>query len=444
MSYIPNTDADLKQMLEDIGAGDFEKLVANIPASLRYRHDLNIPKALSEHELLRHITGMSEKNQKYDCCFAGGGAYDHFIPSVIGNLAFRSEFITAYTPYQAEVSQGTLQAMYEFQSMISALTGMAVTNASMYDGASALAEAGLLATRHTGRNEILVAGTVNPNYIETIKTYLGGLEIKITTVPFIDGLVDYKSLRDKLSDKIAAFIIQSPNFLGMIENIEEIALDVKNSGALLIMAYDPISLGVLKTPGEYGVDIACADGQPLGLPLSFGGPYVGLFSVTQELIRKMPGRLTAKTKDINGKTGYVLTLQTREQHIRREKATSNICSNQQLCAFMASIYLAVMGKAGIKRAAELCLTKAHYAAQRICELPGYKLKFNAPFFKEFVVQTPVTPHKIIDTLNRYNILAGVDLGGFKLGLKGCLMVAVTEKISYEQIDELVFRLSKVK
>jgi glycine dehydrogenase subunit 1 len=444
MNYIPNTDAELQEMLESIGIDDFENLIKNIPASLRYRHDLNIPQAMPEHELLKQITGLAAQNKQYDSCYAGAGAYDHFIPAVIGNIVSRSEFMTAYTPYQAEVSQGTLQAMYEFQSMVSSLTGLPVTNASMYDGASALAEAALLASRHTGRREILIAGTVNPQFIDTIITYLSGLDIKIAVVPFADGLVDYKALRDKLSDKIAAFIIQSPNFLGLIESIDEISTDVRNGGAMLIMAYDPISLGILKTPGEYGVDVACAEGQPLGLPLSYGGPYVGLFSLKQELIRKLPGRLAAKTSDADGKTGYVLTLQTREQHIRREKATSNICTNQQLCALTAAIYLSVMGKAGIRKVAELCLTRAHYAAKKICELPGYKMKFSAPFFKEFVVQTPVTPKKIINSLAKYGILAGVDLGAFKVGLKGCMMIAVTEKISYEQIDELVFRLSKVK
>ncbi len=444
MSYIPNTEADLQQMLESIGVGDFEDLLKDIPASLRYRHDLNIPKALPEFELIKTITALSERNAKFEACFAGAGAYDHYIPMVIGNIISRSEFLTAYTPYQAEVSQGTLQAIYEFQSMISSLTGLPVTNASMYDGASALAEAALLAVRHTRRNEVLVAGTVNQNYIDTIKTYLSGMDVVINIVPFVDGLVDYNHLREKLNDNTACFIIQSPNFLGSIEKVEDVVVEVKNNGSLMIMSYDPISLGILKTPAEYGVDIACSDGQPLGLPLAYGGPYVGMFSATQELIRKMPGRIVAKTTDAKGDTGYTLTLQTREQHIRREKATSNICTNQQLCALVVSIYLSVMGKAGIKRAAELCLAKAHYAARKICNLPGYKLRFNTPFFKEFVIQAPVTPKKIITALARHDILAGVDLSEFKIGLKGCLMVAVTEKISYEQIDELTFRLSKVK
>ncbi len=444
MGFIPNTHIEFQQMLASIEVEDFEDLLKNIPPSLRYRHSLNVPQALCEHELGKHLTGLSDKNKTHESCFAGAGAYDHFIPAVIDSIISRPEFMTAYTPYQPEVSQGNLQAIYEFQSMISSLTGLPATNASMYDGASSLAEAALLAVRHTRRNEILIAGTVNPNYIEVIKTYLSCADIKITIVPFVDGLVDYKFLRNKLGENTAAFIIQSPNFLGLIEKIEEITMDVKNCGGLLVMAYDPISLGILKPPGEYGADIACAEGQSLGLPLSYGGPYLGLFSVRRDLIRRIPGRLVAKTTDINGKTGYVLTLQTREQHIRREKATSNICTNQQLCALAAAVYLAVMGRTGIKRVAELCLARAHYAAEKIDELPGFKLKFSAPFFREFVVQTPIPPKKIISNLGKYNILPGIDLGDFKIGLKGCMMIALSEKISYEQIDELTFRLSKVK
>jgi glycine dehydrogenase subunit 1 len=431
-------------MLLSIGVADFEESIKNIPASLRYPHRLNIPDPLPEQDLIGHLSGLAAENENYESVFAGAGSYDHYIPAVISSLISRPEFMTAYTPYQPEVAQGTLQAIYEFQSMVSSLSGLPVTNASMYDGASALAEAAILAHRHTGRNEVLIAGTVNPNYIEVIKTYLTGTDLKISIIPVTEGLVEYNYLRDKLGNDIAAFIIQSPNFFGLIEKIDEIAQDVKNSGALLVMSYDPISLGILKSPGELGADIACAEGQPLGLPMNFGGPYVGLFSVRQDLIRKIPGRLAAKTVDVDGKTGYTLTLQTREQHIRREKATSNICTNQQLCALAVTVYLAVMGKAGIKRVAELCLVRAHEAAEKIAQVPGYSLRFASPFFREFVVQTPVSPKKIISGLSKHRILAGIDLGGFKVGLKGCLMLAVTEKVSSRQIDDLVYHLSKVK
>lgn len=444
MNYIPNTQIELDQMLQSIGVSSFEDLINNIPASLRYRHNLNIPDPLSELELIKHLTDLSENNKRYQSIFTGAGAYDHYIPAIVNSLISRSEFLTAYTPYQPEAAQGTLQAIYEFQSMVSSLTGLPVTNASMYDGASAMAEAVLLAAKHTGRKEVLAASTVNPNYIETVKTYLMGTDIKLISIPFAEGLVDYNLLREKLSDNTAAFVIQNPNFLGLIESIDEIASDIKNCGALLIESYDPISLGILKPPAELGADIAVAEGQPLGLPLSYGGPYVGLFSVRKDLIRKIPGRLASKTVDANGKTGYVLTLQTREQHIRREKATSNICTNQQLCALACAIYMAVTGKAGIKRAAELCLVNAHYAAEEIDKLPGFQIKFTTPFFKEFVIQTPIPPKKIIKNLAKYDILAGVDLNNYKIGLKGCLMIAATEKTTFKQIDELVFRLSKVK
>ena len=444
MRYIPNTDDDLQQMLQSIGVPDFEDLLKNIPASVRYLHELNVPPALPESELIDHVAGLAEKNQHFESVFAGAGAYDHYIPAVLGNLLSRPEFMTAYTPYQPEVSQGTLQSIYEFQSMISALTDLPVSNASMYDGASALAEAALLAVRLNGRKEVLIAGNVNPHYIETIKTYLSGAEIKPVIVPIQDGLVDYKHLRNHLSHQSAAFIMQNPNFLGLIENVAEIAGDVKQSGALFIMAYDPISLGILRSPGELGADIACAEGQPLGLPLAYGGPYVGLFSIRQDLVRKLPGRLAARTVDVDGRTGYVLTLQTREQHIKRERATSNICTNQQLCALAVTIYLALMGKTGIRRVAELCLANAHYAAERITQLPGYEMRFAAPFFREFVVQTPIAPKKIISRLARYNILAGVDLGNFKIGFKGCLMISVTEKQTRQQIDDLIYRLTMVK
>ena len=444
MNYIPNTPAELQQMLQSIGLSDFEDLLKNIPGSARYRHELNIPPALNEHDLIENLKQFAGQNESFKTCFAGAGAYDHYIPAVIGAIVSRPEFMTAYTPYQPEVSQGTLQALYEFQSMISSLVGLPVTNASMYDGATALAEAALLAVRHTGRNEVLIAGTVNPNYIEVIRTYLSSSDAKITIIPFVDGLVDYKFLKNKLGSDTAVFLIQNPNFLGLIEQVGEIGGDVKNCGGLLAIAYDPISLGVMKSPGELGADIACAEGQPLGLAPAYGGPYLGLFSVRQDLVRKIPGRLAAKTVDVHGKTGYVLTLQTREQHIRREKATSNICTNQQLCALTATIYLAVMGKAGMRRVAELCLAGAHYAAGKIADIPGYRLKFSAPFFKEFVVQTPVSPKKIISSLAKFDILAGVDVGPFKIGLKGCLMIAVTEKVSQAQIDELAFRLSRIK
>jgi len=442
MSYIPNSSTIRQSMLEDIGRGDFEDLIKSIPASLRLQRPLNLPRPLSELELVEEVRSISENNMGIQANFAGGGAYDHFIPAAVDHILLRSEFYTAYTPYQAEVSQGTLQAIYEFQTFISRLTGLPATNASMYDGASALAEAVSLAVNLTGRDEALISRSVNPFYLETVKTYLSGRKVKIKLPDIYDGVTDFENLKSKMSDKTAAVVVQSPNFFGLLENVAEISSHVKEKGALLIVVYDPLSLGILSSPGESGADIAIAEGQSLGIPLNLGGPYLGLFSAKQEFIRQIPGRLSGRTRDSEGRIGYVLTLQTREQHIRRERATSNICTNQALCALAATVYLSLIGKSGLGKIGRLCLSKAHYAASRISELPGYKLKHKGPFFKEFVVETPVSPYRIIAGLTKKGIIPGIDIGKFVPGLKGSLMVAVTEKRSKQQIDNLVFELSK--
>ncbi len=442
MSYISNSSNVLKRMLEEIGLEDFEDLIKTVPASLRVKRPLNLPDPLSEIELIDEVRSIAEKNKKVVYNFAGGGAYDHFSPAVIDHILLRSEFYTAYTPYQAEVSQGTLQAIYEFQTFISRLTGLPATNASMYDGASALAEAVSLATGKTGRNEVLISRSVNPFYIETVKTYHSGRKVKIRTLNIFDGSTDFEDLKAKLSDKTAAVVIQNPNFFGLLEKTFEVSAYAKEKGALFIIVYDPISLGVLSSPGECGADIAVAEGQCLGIPLNFGGPYLGLFSAKQEFVRNIPGRLSGRTRDSKGRIGYVLTLQTREQHIRRERATSNICTNQALCALAATVYLSLLGKSGLEKIGNLCLSKAHYAASKISGIPGYKLKYNGPFFKEFVVETPVSPHRIITRLAGKGIMPGVDIGKYAAGLKGCLMIAVTEKRTRKQIDDLVFELSK--
>jgi len=442
MSYISNSSNIRQRMLEDIGLKDFEDLIKTIPASLRLKRDLNLPKPLSEVELTEEVRQFSEKNKKIVSNFAGGGACDHFSPAVIDHILLRSEFYTAYTPYQAEVSQGTLQTIYEFQTFISRLTGLPATNASMYDGASALAEAVSLAIYKTGRYEVLISRSVNPFYIDTIKTYHSGRKVKTRLIDVFDGSTDFENLKTKLSDKTAAVVIQNPNFFGLLEKAGEISSYIKEKGALFVIVYDPISLGVLSSPGECGADLAVAEGQCLGIPLNYGGPYLGLFSAKREFIRNMPGRLSGRTKDSDGRIGYVLTLQTREQHIRRERATSNICTNQALCALAAAVYLSLLGKSGLEKVGKLCLSKAHYAASKISELPGYKLKYNGPFFKEFVVETPVSPHRIITRLAGKRIVPGVDVGKYAAGLKGCLMIAVTEKRSKQHIDDLVFELSK--
>jgi glycine dehydrogenase subunit 1 len=441
MSFIPNSAAIRKSMLDEVGISDFDRLIETVPADLRLNRPLTMPEPLSELELEREIIGIASRNAGIDACFAGGGAYDHFIPAAADHILQRSEYFTAYTPYQAEVSQGTLQTMYEFQTFISRLTGMGVTSASLYDGATALAEAVLMAVSHTGRNEILISRSVNPHYLETVETYLTGQDIKIKTISVVDGLTDFSDLKSRLSQKTAAVILQSPNFFGLIEQVNEISSDIRKYGALFVDVYDPISLGILAPPSELGADLAVAEGQSLGLPLNYGGPYLGLLSARMEFLRKMPGRLSGRTRDREGRVGYVMTLQTREQHIRRERATSNICTNQALCALAVTVYMSLLGNRGLDKVGNLCFSKAHYAAKKISEIPGYSIRFRGPFFKEFVVQTPVPPGRLISKLAKKGIIAGIDMGKFKLGLKGCLMIAVTEKRSKKQIDDLVFQLS---
>ena len=430
-------------MLDDIGVSDFEELIKTVPASLRLKRRLILPDPLSELELDREVRKTADLNSGIDSCFAGGGAYDHFIPAAVDHILLRSEYYTAYTPYQAEVAQGTLQTMYEFQTFISRLTGLGVTSASLYDGATALAEAVLMATSHTRKREILISQSINPYYIETVETYLSGLDLSVKPLKILDGSTDIDDLRNKISEKTAAVVLQSPNFFGQIERVKDIAPDIKEKGSLLINIYDPLTLGILASPAENGANLAVAEGQGLGIPLNFGGPYLGLLSARREFLRKMPGRLSGRTKDKEGRVGYVMTLQTREQHIRRERATSNICTNQALCALAAAVYMSLLGPKGLEKIGRLCLSKARYAAGKISELPGYSLKFKGPFLKEFMIETPVPPGRIINKLSKKGILAGIDLGKFKLGLKGCLMIAVTEKSSKRQIDDLVYELSKV-
>jgi glycine dehydrogenase subunit 1 len=445
MSYVPNTDQNRKEMFEKIGIRDFSELIRAIPQSVRLRDELKLPPPLSEMELSRLLKELAGMNKDTDqmICFLGGGAYDHFIPAIVDQLISRSEYYTAYTPYQAEVSQGTLQSIYEFQSLICQLTGMDVANASMYDGATAAAEAALMAHAHTGRNEILVAGSLHPNYREVLDTYCGSIKMKIGTLPLSEGLIDPDALRKKISDKVSCVIVQTPNFFGLLENVGQMEPLIHSVGALLVMVSDPISLGILKTPKEYNADIAVGEGQSLGNNLSLGGPYLGYFAAKQDLLRRMPGRIVGVTSDSQGRRGFVLTLQTREQHIRREKATSNICTNEALCALSACIYLSIMGKAGIREVAEQCLQKSHYALDKITEIDGYRKKFNAPFFKEFVLETPIPPKRIIRSLLKRNVLAGVDLSLFDRRWKNQLLVCVTEKRTKEEIDYMAEGLRKL-
>jgi glycine dehydrogenase subunit 1 len=444
MPFFPNTDEDRREMLKQIGVRSFDDLLANIPPSIRLREMLALPKPLSEMEVLSELQGLASQNGGTEemVSFLGGGAYDHFIPAAVSAILTRPEFYTAYTPYQAEVSQGTLQAIYEYQTMICRLTGMDAANASMYDGGSAVAEGALLAIRHTDRRELVIAGKVHPRYLEIVQTYTQGWEISLRQVPLSEGRAERRDVKEFVNEKTAAVILQQPNFYGCLEDAEEIGRIAHEAGALFIVSVDPISLGLLAPPGSYGADVVVGEGQSLGIPLSFGGPYLGIFALKAFLMRKMPGRLSGITLDSDGERGFTLTLQTREQHIRREKATSNICTNQGLMMLAACVYLCLMGKEGIRDVARLCLHKSHYLAEEIAKIPGYKLKWNQPFFKEFVVETSEQPSTMVERLSKKGILGGLDLSQYDKGVEG-LLVAVTEKRTKEEMDRLLMELRAV-
>jgi glycine dehydrogenase subunit 1 len=439
--YIPNTDEQKREMLSEIGAAGIEELFRDIPERIRLNRPLNLPKALSDIELKKHMQMISDKNSDTDhyTCFLGAGAYDHYIPSIIDHLLSRQEFYTAYTPYQPEISQGTLQAIFEYQSMICLLTGMDVSNASLYDGASAVAEAALLACRVTGRTHVLTAKTVHPESREVLRTYTKFGGITVDEYGFSDGAADLSDLEARINTDTAAVVVQNPNFFGIIEDIKEIADLAHKNKSLLIVSCDPISLALLKPPGELGADIAVGEGQSLGNPLSFGGPYLGFFAVTRQLMRRIPGRVVGETVDLSGKRGFVLTLQTREQHIRREKATSNICTNHALNALASTIYLTVMGKSGLREVAELCLQKAHYAYLRLTETNKFSPVFASPFFKEFTVKYCGDVHELTARLLEQRILAGYTVEKDYADMENVLLIAVTEKRTKQEIDAFVER-----
>lgn len=442
MPYIPNTDDDRRAMLQRIGVKEFEELLGAIPAQLRLNRPLDIP-ALSEMELLREIEELSRDNREGLICFAGGGIYDHFIPAAVGTIISRPEFMTAYTPYQPEVSQGTLQVIYEFQTHICRLTGMDVANASLYDGATAAAEATVIATKITKRNKVVVAETVSPLYREVIDTYLSGRDIKQALVPMDAGRCNLNRLKDIIDDQTACVLVSQPNFFGLLEDVEAVSEMIHKVGGKLIVSVDPIAQAILKTPAEYDADIVVGEGQPLGLPLSFGGPLLGFFAAKKELVRSMPGRIAGRTTDVDGKTGFVLVLQTREQHIRREKATSNICTNQALCATAASVYLTLLGKTGLKKVALLSAEKAQQTADALFKLEGFKPYFDSPFVREFAVRTPVPARQLILSMVERQILPGVDAGRWYKNMNDCLIVALTEKRTEAEITRLVEGLKEL-
>ncbi len=395
-------------------------------------------------ELVKLMADKAGKNYNLDdyACFLGAGAYDHFVPSVIDHILSRQEFYTTYTPYQPEISQGTLQSIFEYQTMICELTGMDVANASMYDGASALAEAGIMACQATRRSEILIARTVHPESRVVLNTYGKFRDIKVVEIGYENGQIDQKDLAEKISANTAAVVVQSPNFFGIIESLKQIGELAHNNKSLFIVSADPISLALLKSPGELGADIVVGEGQPLGNPISFGGPYLGFFAANEKLMRKMPGRIVGETVDKYGNRGFVLTIQTREQHIRREKATSNICSNQALNALAATIYLTLLGKEGLREVAELCLNKAHYAYNRLIATGNFQPYFEAPFFKEFALKSRIPLEQLNKELLDEKIIGGYCLGNDYPELAEGWLIAVTEKRTKEEIDLLVGKAGK--
>jgi glycine dehydrogenase subunit 1 len=439
MPYIANTPDDQRAMLEAIGIGSIDELFSAIPNELRLDRPLAIGPALTELDLTRRMTALAAKNKSAGerVCFLGGGSYDHFIPAVVDTIGSRGEFYTSYTPYQPEASQGNLQVFFEYQTLITAITGMDVSNASLYDGASAAAEAVLMAVHATGRRRIVTAASVHPEYRQVLATYMEDLDLELVTVGTPAGVLTTSELQAAVDDETACVLLQHPNFFGCLEAVERIGEIAHAAGALFVVAVDPISLGLLKRPGDYGADIVVAEGQSLGSPMAFGGPYLGILACREQFVRRMPGRIAGETVDRRGRRCWVLTLQTREQHIRREKATSNICTNQGLFALRATVYLAALGPVGLREVAELCLQKSHYAARQLAERGGWPLRFDAPFFKEFVVKTPGSniDQRIQEGVDA-GYFIGVPLGRWYPELSDALLVTVTEKRTKAEIDGL--------
>jgi glycine dehydrogenase subunit 1 len=448
MRYIPHTADDIRQMLEAIGVDSIGRLFEEVPAAIRLQRPLQLPPALSETELLREFSRLAARNSTPAdrISFLGGGAYNHFTPAVVDHLISRSEFYTAYTPYQPEISQGTLQAIFEYQTLICQLTAMDVANASMYDGASACAEAVLMAVRATRRHRVLLSRALHPEYRETVATYCRYLEVELVEIPVdASGGTDREALRRELDGRAAAVVAGYPNIFGVIEDLGSLATAAHDAGALLVAAVpEPIALGLLKPPGELGADIVVGEGQSFGLPMSFGGPYLGFFAARLKDVRSMPGRLVGETVDQEGRRGFVLTLSTREQHIRREKATSNICSNEGLCALMATIYLSLLGREGIREVAVQNLSKAAYARESIAALDGFSIPFSGATFNEFVVEAQEGAAAVLARLEEAGILGGIPLARWFGGMPQAFLVCVTEQNTRAEIDALVAALGRRK
>jgi glycine dehydrogenase subunit 1 len=439
--YLPMTETDKKAMLEEIGISDVQELFNDIPESVQFKGEYNIKKAKSETALLKELNGLASKNAdlRSHTSFLGAGVYDHYMPVIVDHVLSRSEFYTAYTPYQPEISQGELQAIFEFQTMICELTGMDVANSSMYDGGTALAEAAMLSSGHTKRKKVLLSSTVHPETKDVVKTYAKGQYVEVVEIPYKDGVTDLDALKSEMGDDIAAVIVQYPNFFGRIEPMKELEEIIHVNKAMFVVSSNPLSLGALTPPGAFGADIVAGDAQPFGIPTSFGGPHCGYFAVTNKLVRKIPGRLVGQTKDDQGRRGFVLTLQAREQHIRRDKATSNICSNQALNALAASVAMTALGKKGVKEMAVSNIQRAHYAKIAF-ENKGFTIAFNGPSFNEFVVVLNKPVKQVNQQLLQEGIIGGYDLGRDYPELKNHMLVAVTELRTKEEIDLFVDRM----
>ncbi len=433
-NFIPSTPAEQQEMLQALGLNSFRDLYAVVPQEMYLDEALNIPSGMSELEVNRAVSAMASKNRVFSTVLRGAGAYDHYIPSIVKYIPAKEEFLTAYTPYQAEMSQGILQSIFEYQTMICELTGMDVSNASVYDGATAAAEAAAMC-RDRKRRVTLISAAAHPDVIQTVKTYCYGTNDELRIVPCKDGKTDLEALKEMLTPEVASFYVQQPNYYGQFEDAEAMGELVHAAGAMYVMGCNPIALGVMKTPRECGADVAVGEGQPLGMPLSFGGPYLGFMAATQKHMRKLPGRIVGETVDSKGERAYVLSLQAREQHIRREKASSNICSNEALCALTAGLYMAAMGPNGIAEAAKQSMAKAHYLAKELCAIEGVSLRYSGEYFHEFVTELPKAD-EVLKALEEADILGG-------LPVEGGILWCATEKVSKAQLDKAVAVVKEV-
>jgi glycine dehydrogenase subunit 1 len=433
------SEQEKAEMLKAVKAKSFDDLFVDIPAEFQ-TDSFNIPEGRSELEALQVLRGLAAKNATRLTNFCGAGFYDHFIPAAVDTLSGRGEFYTAYTPYQPEAAQGTLQAIYEYQTAISRLTGMEVSNASLYDGGTALFEGIMMALRTTNRDKVLIDEGVSPIYRTMLRCYTRNLSIQYEEIPVAKGLADRAAFKQKLSKEVGAIVVQNPNFFGCLDDLTDLVEAAHGVGAQAVFSVYPLSLGLLKTPGAMGADVVTGEGQSLGLPLSFGGPYLGFMTTLKKFVRKMPGRIVGATQDAQGRRGYVLTLQAREQHIRREKATSNICTNEALCALRAHIYLSLMGKQGLKDVAQCCASLAAYARERLCSIRGVKPTFEQPFFNEFALTLPRDASDVVSALIDHGIAAGFPVGRYYKGMENVLLLAFTEKRTKEEIDVLAARL----